>query len=91
MLHALNLWCAMWCLAISTNKSKVIHFRLSGIERTASAFKCGMSTLDIDSQYKYLGVILTDHLDYMTMTKQGAQSANRALGLLMYKRGAIQS
>ena len=62
MLHRLNLWCARWCLTISTDKSNVIHFRPPSIERTVHAFKCGMSTLENVSQYKYLGVILTEHL-----------------------------
>ena len=65
MLHRLNLWCARWCLTINTDKSKVMHFRPPSIERTVHAFKCGMSTLEIVSQYKYLGVILTEHLDYI--------------------------
>ena len=43
----------------------------------------------IVSQYKYLGVILTEHLDYITMTKQVAQSASRALGLLIAKDKAF--
>ena len=54
MLHRLNLWCARWCLTINTDKSKVIHFRPPSIERAVHAFKCGMSTLEIVSQYKYL-------------------------------------
>ena len=89
MLHRLNMWCARWCLTINTDKSKVMHFRPPSIERTVHAFKCGMSTLEIVSQYKYLGVILTEHLDYITMTKQVAQSASRALGLLIAKDKAF--
>ena len=53
------------------------------------AFKGGMDTLEIVSQYKYLGVILTEHLDYITMTKQVAQSASIALGLLIVKDKAF--
>ena len=89
MLHRLNLWCSRWCLTTNTDKSKVIHFRPPSIERTVHAFKCGMSTLEIVSQYKYLGVILTEHLDYITMTKQVAQHASRALGLLIAKDKAF--
>ena len=63
MLHRLNLWCARWFLTINTDKFKVMHFRPPSIERTVHAFKCGMSTLEIVSQYKYLGLILTEHLD----------------------------
>ena len=30
---------------------------------------CGAETLEIISQYKYIGLILTEHLDYLQMTK----------------------
>ena len=35
--------------------------------------------------YKYLGVVFTEHLDFMQMSKTVAQSASRALGLLISK------
>ena len=89
MLLRLILRCSRWCLIINTDKSKVIHFRPPIIEITLDAFKLGIFTLEIGSQYKYLGVILTEHLDYMTMTKQVAQSASKALGLIIAKNKAF--
>ena len=37
------------------------------------------------NQYVYLGLLLTEHLDYTKMAKQVANSASRALGLLITK------
>ena len=51
-------------------------------------FSCGESTLDITQQYKYLGLILQEHLDYSITAKAVAQSASRALGLLIAKAKA---
>ena len=39
----------------------------------------------IAKSYKYLGVLLTDTLDYNVLVKSVAQTANRALGLLISK------
>ena len=64
------------------DKSKIVHFRLPSVPRSSFHFSCGESTLDITQQYKYLGVILQEHLDYGLTAKAVAQSASRALGLL---------
>ena len=37
------------------------------------------------NQYVYIGLLLTEHLDYMKMAKQVANSASRALGHLIIK------
>lgn len=37
------------------------------------------------SNYQYLGLLLTDFLDYQLMAKAAAKSASRALGLLIIK------
>ena len=41
--------------------------------------------MDIIEQYKYLGIVITEHLDFMLMSKTVAQFASRALGLLILK------
>ena len=40
------------------------------------------------SQYKYLGLVLTEHLDYSVTANIVAQSENRALDLLIAKSKA---
>ena len=49
-------------------------------------FKCGLHNLDISDRYTYLGLVLNDEfLDYNVTAKTVAQSASRALGVLIAK------
>ena len=85
MLDYLGKWCETWGLTINFNKSEVMHFRALSQQRTEYIFKCGSSSIDLIYQYKYLGVLFTEHLDFMQMAKIVAQSASRSLGLLISK------
>ena len=85
MLDYLGNWCETWGLTINFNKSKVMHFRALSKQSTEYNFKCSSSSIDLIHQYKYLGVLFTEHLDLMQMAKIVAQSASRALGLLISK------
>ena len=77
LLHELNLWCENNKLEVNASKSKVIHFRIPSKPRTNVVFRC--------RQYLYLGLLLTENLDYGIMAKHVANSASRALGLLITK------
>ena len=85
MLNTLYEWCSTWGLVIKNNKSAVVHSRSSSTEITQHEFVCGSEIMNIAKSYKYLGVLLTDTLDYNVMVKSVAQAANRALGLLISK------
>ena len=50
---------------------------------------CGNSSLELVDHYKYLGIVFTEHLDLMQMSKIVAQSARRALGLLILKSKSL--
>ena len=91
MLECLSEWCHTWGLQINFDKSKVMHFRASSKHRIEYQFKCGDSYLELVTQYtsKYLGVLLTEHLDCTAMSKMVAQSASRALGLIISKDKAF--
>jgi hypothetical protein len=43
-------------------------------------FKCGDDYIQYCSDYKYLGLVLNEFLDYNSTAKSVALSANRALG-----------
>ena len=85
MLDRLDQWCVEWGLLVNSSKSKVVHFRAKGRILTKYPFKCGDKTLDVVQRYKYLGLWLTEHLDYNYMAEQIAASAQRALGMLIVK------
>ena len=89
MLDCLNDWCHAWGLTINFNKSKAMHFRTPSASKTEYLFLCGDSHLELVTQYIYLGVLFTEHLNFMLMSKIAAQSASRALGLLISKDKAF--
>ena len=89
LLTRLDQWCKQWGLVISATNSKVIHFRTKSVERSKEIFMCGEITIKFIHLYKYLGLIFSEHLDMLVMVKMIAQSASRALGLLIAKDKAL--
>ena len=89
LLTRLDQWCKQLGLVISATKSKVFHFRTKNVEKSKEIFQCGATTIEFIHQYKYLGLILSEHLDMLVMVKMIAQSASRALGLLVAKDKAL--
>ena len=89
MLKCLNDWCKQWGLVINSEKSKIVHFRPCSKSRSDIEFQCGDDVIETVNQYKYLGVIISEHLDFSLMSKVVSQSASRALGLLIAKDKAF--
>ena len=85
MLDSLNSWCNANHMLINPSKSQIVHFRQRSATRWKFSFTCGINNLGIVEQYVYLGLTLTEFLDYNVKTKMVAQSAGRALGLLIAK------
>ena len=85
LLDVLSNWCILNKMNINPNKTKVMHFRNKSVARTDFQFKCGNSNLEFVEKYKYLGLYLQENLDYSVTVKYVAQSATRALGLLISK------
>jgi len=72
-------------MSVSCSKSNVVHFRPQSVQRTVFNFTCGTDTLDIVDKYTYPGIVINAYLDYNVTAKTVAQSAGRALGLLIAK------
>ena len=53
--------------------------------QTTHSFTCGNNDVNVLNSYKYQGLVLTDSLNFELTVKSVAQSANRALGLLICK------
>ena len=85
MLDTLNEWCITWGMNVNEQKTKVMHFRKKGKACTKVNFNCGNKTIDVCSQYKYLGLMIDEYLDYNVTAKHVSKSAHRALGLLIAK------
>ena len=60
--NCVSSWCQYIC--INVGKSKVVHFRKYLVNKTTFYFKEGWNKLDIDSEYKYLGFIFNENMDF---------------------------
>ncbi len=85
MLSRLHNWCDVWKMKVNGDKTKVVHFRTKSAVRTQFDFRCGELKLDVVEQYKYLGMIFTEFLDFERMAKAVSECARRALGSLIAK------
>ena len=85
MLTTLNDWCISNSMCINIGKSNIVHFRPDSLQRSEYIFKCGESVVQYANSYLYLGITLTEHLDFSTTAKFVAKSTNRAFGLLIAK------
>ena len=88
ILDIVYLWCNRWKMKINVEKTKVVHFRGKSVAQTQHVFHIGDSVLEVVQRYKYLGLILTETLDYSVTATMVAQAAGRALGLLIAKSKA---
>ena len=89
MLNILNDWCLLNSVYVNSSKSNIVHFRPQSIDRTSFKFMCGRQILTVIDKYKYLGVMLNEFVDFSLTAKMVAQSASRALGLLIAKCKSI--
>ena len=67
-----------------------MHFRPPSIGRTKYNFHCGDAALNIVEKYNHLGILLNEFLDHNITVKVVAQSASRALGLLIAKSKCLR-
>ena len=76
-------------MAIQNNynidKSNFIHFRNVKKKQSEIKFHIGNDDLSYTSSYKYLGIILDEHLRFDKAIEELACSANRALGAVISK------
>ncbi len=85
LLNVLFDWCQKWRLSINIDKTKIMHFRPVEREKTDFDFTIDGVTLDIVCQYKYLGILLEEHLDFSKTAEMLAGAAGRALGGIINK------
>ena len=85
MLQTLATWCENWNLVINTAKTQVVHFRNRKSPRSAFQFSLNGVNLDTVQKYRYLGLVINEHIDMSETAKVVAQSATRALGVLINK------
>ena len=85
LLGVMSDWCYKWRLKVNKNKTKIIHRRTARKTPTNVVFKYGNDDLEVVSRYKYLGIVLDEHLKFDTCSRSLAESGRRALGFVISK------
>ena len=85
MLDYVNDWSKKWRVLVNVNKTKIVHFRKTRVPQSNVIFKLGNDNLEYVKEYKYLGVILTEHLDFSKTAEILSEAAGRALGAIINK------
>ena len=83
MLNCVHSWCDKWRMAVNLDTTKVMHFRNKRKQITKYCFTYENSQIEIVNRYRYLGVLLDDHLDFSTTAELLAGAAGRALGVVL--------
>ena len=79
MLNYLTNWCKKWRVSVNVAKCGVVHFRKTNKLQRHHIFKVNGLEIKTLSKYKYLGVILDEHLNFKDCSETLADSAGRAL------------
>ena len=91
MLNIVYAWCRKWRLEVNCSKTKVMHFRKKNLCRSQYVFHLGETPLNYEDHYKYLGVILEEHLDFNTCAETLGAAGGRALGSVISKFKSIKN
>ena len=91
LLNELKNWCANWRVKVNETKTQVVHFRNKRSDITNYSFMYNGKELEIKNNYRYLGVILDDHLDLSHCTQTLADAAGRALGAIISKFKSLRN
>ena len=83
LLNTLHLWSLKWRMQVNINKFNIIHFRSTKQKSTNFEFKLGNKIVSKVCEYKYVGLVLNEFLDYKIGVKYLAESALRASGELI--------
>ena len=64
MLKCAERWCKKWRLRVNLSKTQIMHFRRIGNKRSKFQFDFWDHRLEYVENYKYLGFILDEHMNY---------------------------
>lgn len=72
-------------MSVKSRKNNVVQFRPNSEQRSVFDFTSGTDKIEKVGRYSYIGITLTEFLDFDVTVKIVAQSASRAHGLLIAK------
>lgn len=84
-LDILHTWTRHWRLTVNLGKTNTMHCRKSSQNTTDTIFTLGTEHLEMCRNYRYLGLEITEHLDYGFSVNTLANASSRAFGALVAK------
>ncbi len=85
LINILQSWCYRWRLSVNIDKTKIMHFRNTNSPLTDFVFTYNERIIECVSEYKYLGILLDEHMNFSKTASLLANSAGRALGTVINK------
>ena len=89
MLDIVHTWCRKWRIKINCGKSHLVHYRRPAVARSEVNFHIGPQCIETVAQYKYLGIILDEFLDFSVTSEVLAGAAGRALGAIVARHRQV--
>ncbi len=86
MLNTVYAWIMRNMIKFNDNKSQVVHYRKPSIHQTTTTFYLGDIYLWVVKQYKCLGIIFDEFVDFNVTMNVVADAVNRAaIGAIINK------
>lgn len=84
-INRLSEWSKTWNLKVNTDKTKVMHVRKASKAESEFRFYFNDMVLEIVPKYRYLGLVITNHLDFKESVDEMVSAGSRSLGSLTSK------
>ena len=72
-------------ILVNESKIEIVHFRPKTVNQTTYNFTFSEKSLSISHKYKYLGLVLTEHLDFSRIATLLAGADGRVIGAVINK------
>ena len=92
LLQRVGDWCNKNLLNINNQKSAIVHFRNKKAPICNFQFSMNGKPIRIQNEYKYLGVVIDEHLDFEKMGNVNLEKAKRAFNTIKqewYRNGEM--
>ena len=89
MINFANTWCLTNRMSVNIGKTKIVHLRKKSLPRTDFEFYFGNTKIEICENYKYLGVVLNEYVDFTETSNVLSEAAGKAFSSLvsnLYKK-----
>ena len=85
LIKVVEKWCRRWGMALNIKKTNIVHFRNKQTSRSEYNFIFDDKKIAYTSNYKYLGLLLNEHLDWQGAITEIINKSNKALAILNQK------